>query len=250
MVAYAALWSSGQAESSLPAIAGEELQKQNGQQPSALGERLRQRTLSANVRAAERFFERNLPPGWVFTASEKRIELRRLAPVFTLAVQPIEYLTNSKHSLLSRAKQAGKRHNCTIEFKVERHDDNALMRQKLRLYQEIRRDIEKSYERLELRRRCAGVTLEECSKIAGRTGEAAREYLATRNILIQKLEVTPLYRIGTLYLFPQKNQCVTAEYDWYYTNTEYPGDEALFPLEAREEIEIILKNLEQLKLSQ
>jgi hypothetical protein len=249
MVVSPVFWLAGQAESSGSASNGQDLQDTSRQKSSALAERLRQRGLSANARAAERFFERNLPPGWGFALDETRLQLRRLAPVFTLAVQPIEYLTNSKHSLLSRARQAGKRHNCTIEFKVERHDDNALMRQKLRLYQEIRRDIDKSYERLQLRHRCAGVTLEQCSKIAGRTGEAAREYLATRNILVQKLEVTPLYRIGTLYLFPQKHQCVTAEYDWYFTNSEYPASEALFPLEAREEIEIILKNLDQLKLS-
>lgn len=217
---------------------------------SAVAERIRQRQLSANARAAERFFERNLPPGWRFSLSETQLELRRLAPVFTLRVQPVDYLTLTKHALLARAKATGKRHNCTIEFKIERHDDNALIRQKLRLYNEIRRDIENTYTRLKLRQRCAGMTLDACAKVPGPTGEAAAEFLATRSILTSKLEITPLYRIGTLYLFPQKNQCVTAELDWYFTNSEYPAGEAIFPLEAREEIEVILKNLEQLKLSQ
>ncbi|GAB4425513.1 MAG: hypothetical protein OHK0011_06740 [Turneriella sp.] len=235
----------GQAESSLPGTAGN---GQAGKLSSPVAERLRQRNLSANARALERFFERNLPPGWYYFADERQVELRRRAPVYTLAVASEDYLTQSKYTLLQRARQEGKQHICSIQFGVERHDDNALMRQKLRLYQEIRRDMEKSYERLQLRRRCAGVSLQECQKAGGTTGSAAEEYLVTRSILAEKLEITPLYRIGTLYLFPQKNQCVTPQFDWYITNTEYPANVATFPLEAREEIEVILKNLEQIKL--
>jgi hypothetical protein len=215
---------------------------------SAVGERIRQRRLSANVKAAERFFTRHLPAGWNFTASEKRIVLRRSAPVFLLAVEPQEYLTNSKATLLQRAKQSGKRKDCVITFKVERHDDDALMRQKLRLYKEIRRDIALAFERLSLKRLCGTLTPEECAISTGKAGKAAQEFLATRAILEAKLETVPIYRIGTLYLFPQKNQCITAEKDWFTTNSEFPANQSIFPLEAREEIEIILRNFDELRL--
>ncbi|MFZ5630600.1 MAG: hypothetical protein ACOY5B_15820 [Spirochaetota bacterium] len=209
---------------------------------------MRLRNLSANARALERFFERNLPPGWQYFADERQVELRRAAPVYTLAVQGEDYLTQSKYTLLNRARQAGKQHACSMQFRVERHDDNALMRQKLRLYQNVRRDIAAAYDRLQLKRHCRGRTLEECRKTPGPAADAVNEYVVTRQILADKLELAPFYRIGTLYLFPQKNQCVTAQLDWYFTNTEYPANEAIFPLEAREEIEVILKNLEQIKL--
>lgn len=172
-----------------------------------------------------------------------------MAPVFTLQVAAEEYLTNSKHTLLNRARQAGKRHTCLIEMKVERHDDDALVRQKLRLYAETRRAIAKAGRELQRDRRCAGLAPEDCLKVAGAPGDAAREYLTNRSVLSGRLEPVPFYRIGTLYLFPQRNQCVTAQLDWYLSNTEYPANEAIFPLEAREEMEVILKNLEQLKLS-
>jgi len=215
---------------------------------STVGERIRQRTLSANVKAAELFFTRHLPPGWKFTASEKQVLLLRVAPVYALAVEPQDYLTHSKATLLQRAKSSGKRKNCTIEFRVERHDDDALMRQKLRLYKEIRRDTSRAFDRLALKRLCGTLTPEACAKLPGPAGEAAQEFVVTRAILEDKLEAVPLYRIGTLYLFPLKHQCVTANLDWYTINSEYPASESLFPLEAREEIEVILRNLEQLQL--
>lgn len=240
---------SGQVQSS-PALEEELHSATPARTASPLAERLRQRQISANVKAAEKFFERNLPPGWLFAVTEQQVALWRIAPVFTMAVPPEDYLVYSKGRLLARAKATGKRHDCRIEFSVERHDDPALMRQKLRLYHEIRRDIDAAYERLHLKRLCAGMELEACAIGQNRAARAAQEFLATRRILLQKLEVTPFYRIGTLYFFPLKNQCVTPEHDWYFTNTEYPAGEDIFPLEAREEIGIILRNLAELKLWQ
>lgn len=215
---------------------------------SPLGERLRQRSLSANVKAVELFLARHLPVGWKFTASETRLLLRRVAPVYTLEVDPQDYLTNSKASLLQRAKSSGTRKDCTIEFKIERHDDNALVRQKLRLYKEIRRDTARTFDRLALKRLCGTLTPEACARLPGPAGKAAHEFVVTRARLEEKLEAVPLYRIGSLYLFPLKNQCVTAKLDWYSINDKYPASESLFPLEAREEIEVILRNLAQLQL--
>lgn len=240
----------GQVQSSANTPSGKDEVDELRQYTSPTAERVRQRRLSANQKAAESFLKRHLPLGWDFTASEKRISLLRIAPVYTLAVAREDYLTASKAVLLTRAKKSGKRHECRLEFHVERHDDAALIRQKLRLYNEIRRDINSTYDRLKLKHLCSGTTVAECKSMKGPAGEAAAEYLTTRQILLEKLEVTPFYRIGTLYLYPLKNQCVTAERDWYFTNIEYPESEAIFPLEAREEIELILRNLEQLKLSQ
>lgn len=190
-----------------------------------------------------------MPPGWKFSADEKTLSLRRLAPVYLLKVAREDYLTQSKPVLLARAKKEGNKTDCSINFRVERHDDAALVRQKLRLYAGIRHGIEEAYERLALRRHCTNDEIEDCTKKPGVPGEAAKEYLTTRRILAQKLEATPFYRIGTLYLYPLKNQCVTSNLDWYYLNETYPATESFFPLEAREEIEIILRNLQQLKLS-
>ena len=168
--------------------------------------------------------------------------------MYLLEVQREDYLTQSKPVLLARAKKEGKKKECTISFRVERHDDIAIIRQKLRLYEGIRRDIEAAYDRLSLRRVCSPDSIADCAQKRGIAGESAKEYLTTRRILAEKLEATPFYRIGTLYLFPLKNQCITSQLDWYYLNADYPESQALFPLEASEEIQILLRNLEQLRL--
>ncbi len=248
MIVYPLVRVTGQVESLRPGPEDSASETERLMRQSAVGERIRQRTLSANVKAAERFFLRHLPAGWNFTTNEKQILLRRIAPVYTLNLPPEGYLTNSKATILSRAKSSGKRKDCTIEFKVERHDDDALMRQKLRLYKEIRRDTARAFDRLALKRLCGALTPEACAKLPGKAGNAAQEFVTTRAILEEKLEVVPVYRIGTLYLFPLKHQCVTAELDWYTVNREYPADQSIFPLEAREEIEVIFRNMEQLQL--
>lgn len=250
MIVYPLFRVTGQVESSRPGPENTSGEDEQLLRQSPVGERVRQRTLSANVRAAELFFARNLPEGWKSTTSETRILLRRVAPVYALEVESQDYLTNSKASLLQRAKNSGKRKDCTIEFKIERHDDNALVRQKLRLYKEIRRDTARAFDRLALKRLCSTLAPEACAKLPGPAGKAAQEFVVTRAILEDKLEAVPLYRIGTLYFFPLKHQCVTAKLDWYSINSEYPASESLFPLEAREEIEVILRNLEQLKFSE
>ncbi|HMY10813.1 MAG TPA: hypothetical protein PKG67_01365 [Turneriella sp.] len=250
MVVYPFVRVTGQVESSHPGPEHSASETEILMRQSPVGERIRQRTLSANVKAAERFFTRHLPAGWKFTTSERQVLLRRVAPVYALAVEPQDYLTSSKSTLLKRAKTSGKRKDCIMEFKVERHDDDALMRQKLRLYKEIRRDTARAFDRLALKRLCGTVTPEACAKLPGQAGTAAQEFMSIRAILEDKLEAVPLYRIGTLYLFPLKHQCVTAKLDWYTINSEYPAGESIFPLEAREEIEVILRNLEQLKLSE
>ncbi len=135
-----------------------------------------------------------------------------------------------------------------MEFLVERHDDIALIRQKVRLFKEIRADIAKAYDRLRLKHVCRGWTALECSLTQGAGRDAALEYLTTRKILAEKLEVTPVYRIGTLYLYPKKNQCVLPAHDWYVTNTLFPENARMLPFEAGEEVEIILRNMLQLTL--
>lgn len=247
MIVSRTAWLPGQVQSS--PMTDEALQ-QSSPSPSPLAERLRQQQISANVKAAEQFFTRNLPPGWRFAVTERQVVLWRIAPIFTLAVPSEDYLLLTKGQLLAKAKTAGKRHDCRIAFAVERHDDPALMRQKLRLYQEIRRDIDAAYDRLRLKYLCSGVELAACAIGENRAAQAAREFLRTRELLTQKLEITPLYRIGTLYFFPQKNQCVTPPHDWYFTNTQYPAGEDIFPFEAREEITIILRNLDEIRLWQ
>lgn len=152
--------------------------------------------------------------------------------------------------LLKVARKKGTKTDCKINFLIERHDDTVLVRQKIRLYKEIRRDIEKTYDRLKLRHLCAGLSVTECSIGTGRARDAAQEYLTTRSILADKLEVTPLYRIGTLYLYPKKNQCVLRETDWYVANSLVSESARLFPFEAGEEIDIILRNMRQLQLWQ
>ncbi len=154
----------------------------------------------------------------------------------------------SKSALLTLARRVGRKTQCRIEFVAERHDDVAIIRQKIRLYKETRRDIEQAYARLKVRHLCRRQSVQECSLETGKAGEAAKEYLTTRQILIDKLEITPLYRIGTLYLYPKKNQCLPAKNDWYLTNTLVPEGTQLLPLEAREEVGIVLRNLDQLKL--
>lgn len=223
-------------------------QPESEQQTSAVGERYRQRHLSANQKSIEAFFNRQLPPGWKFSADEKALTLRRLAPVYLLAVAREDYLTQSKPVLLARSKKEGTSRECRINFRVERHDDAAIVRQRLRLYQNIRAGIDEAGTRLNIKRECADYSLEECAKVKGPKGEAAAEFLKTRQILTQKLEPAPVYRIGTLYLYPLKNQCVTAALDWYFVNADYPESISIFPVEAREEIQIILRDLEQLRL--
>lgn len=216
--------------------------------PSALSERHRKRKLSANERALEEFFVRNLPPGWKFEFENRLLSLERIAPVYILPRSDAEVSLLSKSALLTLARRVGNKMTCRIEFTAERHDDVAIIRQKIRLYKEIRSDTEKTYKRLNLRHLCGSTPASECAIGARQAAEAAREYLATRKILIDKLEVTPLYRIGTLYLYPQKNQCIPTKNDWYLTNTQVPEGVQFLPLEAREEVEMILRNLDQLKL--
>jgi len=216
---------------------------------SAVGERFRQRQLSANEKSIEAFFTRQLPPGWAFTANEKILVLRRKAPVYALAVAKEDYLTQSKAVMLARAKKEAKRRDCQISFRVERHDDIAIVRQKLRLYQNVQQAIAEARRRLRVDQRCFKLALEECAQLPGEQGEAASEYLRTRAILAQKSEATPFYRVGTLYLYPLKNQCVTRELDWYFINADFPEGAEIFPIEAREEIQVILRNLGQLKLA-
>ncbi|MBV6493750.1 MAG: hypothetical protein LDLANPLL_01773 [Turneriella sp.] len=214
---------------------------------SPLAERIRESYLSANERALEHFFKKNLPPQWKSIANKTILTLKRKAPVYilpnTYTVPPLT--TNAGY--LALAKKNGRKDTCEIQFRIERHDDVALIRQKVRLYKEIRQDIEKAYERLQLKFLCRGISAVECSISGGKGKNAALEYLRTRGILAQKLEVTPLYRVGTLYLYPLKNQCVTPEHDWYVTNTKLSESDTLLPFEAREEIQIILKNMENIK---
>lgn len=216
--------------------------------PSALSERHRKRKLSANERALEEFFLHNLPPGWNFAFRDRLLSLERVAPVYILPQSDEEVSLLSKAALLSLARRTGTKIRCRIELLAERHDDTAIVRQKIRLYKEIRRDTEQAYHRLNLRHLCGSTPAAECAIGTGQAAEAAREYLVTRQILIDKLEVTPFYRIGTLYLYPKKNQCVPAKNDWYLANTLVPEKTQFLPLEAREEVEITLRNLEQLKL--
>lgn len=215
---------------------------------SALAERHRKRKLSANERALEEFFLRNLPPGWSFTFADRLLSLSRIAPVYILPQSDAEVSLLSKSALLTLARRVGAKTDCRIEFIAERHDDVAIVRQKIRLYKEIRLDIKQAYTRLNLRHLCASITVRECAVGSGSAAEAAREYLTTRQTLLDKLELTPFYRIGTLYLYSKKNQCVPAKNDWYLTNSLVPEGVQFLPLEAREEVEIILRNLDQLKL--
>lgn len=216
--------------------------------PSVVSERHRKRKLSANERALEEFFLRNLPPGWGFRFEDRLLTVSRTAPVYILPVTDAEVSLLSKAALLTLARRTGKKTDCRIEFIAERHDDVAIIRQKIRLYKEIRRDIEQAYVRLNLRHLCQRQSVQECSIETNKAGDAAKEYLTTRQILIDKLEITPFYRIGTLYIYPKKDQCLPAKNDWYMTNTQVPEGTQFLPLEAREEVEIVLRNLEQLKL--
>ncbi|MBX3722922.1 MAG: hypothetical protein KF713_13865 [Turneriella sp.] len=219
----------------------------NYAQPN-IAERERRRKLSANEKAMQAFFERNLPPGWKFTAAEKTLTLTREAPVYLFNIPSDELRILSKPALLTLAKQKGKKTACSMQFKIERHDDIAIVRQRVRLYKEIRADIDKAYNRLNLKHLCRGWTPVECSLTQGQGRKPALEFLATRNILIQKLELTPVYRLGTLYLYPQRNQCVLPQHDWYISNMLFTDTTRLLPLEAGEEIEIILRNMQQLTL--
>lgn len=215
---------------------------------SPTAERYRQRHLSANQKAVDSFYQRNLPPGFVFTYHASNLKITRVAPTYVLQLPPEETHGLAKTALLKLARTRGKKTNCEIQFRVERHDDAALVRQKLKLYKGVLHDIEAAYTRLNLKHLCRGVSLADCSMVKGTAGEAAQEFLATRKILGEKIEVTPLYRIGTLYLYPLRNQCIPDSYDWYVTNETVPLGALLLPLEAAEEVQIILRNMEQLKL--
>lgn len=168
--------------------------------------------------------------------------------MYLLALPREEYQILSKSSLLRRAHAEGKKLTCAIEFMVERHDDAVLVRQSIRQYKTIRTDIAAAYARLNLKHGCADKTLVECADGKGASGAAAREFLRTRKILNQKLAITPLYRIGTLYLYPKKDQCVLPTLDWYVENTVVNESEHMLPFEAAEEIELIFRNLETLRL--
>lgn len=178
--------------------------------------------MGANERALAAFFKRNLPPGWKFSSDGGGLILKRLAPVYVLKISADELQTMGNNRLLAHARKNGRKADCQLEFKIERHDDPALVRQKVRLFKEIRADIERA------RRKPA-------------------EFEQTRKILTEKLELTPLYRIGTLYLYPKKNQCIMPRLDWYVINSQIGDDERVMPFEAAEEIEIIYRNLEKLK---
>lgn len=138
--------------------------------------------------------------------------------------------------LLAHAHKNGRKTDCQVEFKIERHDDPALVRQKVRLFKEIRADIEGA------RRKPA--------QAAGNAAGPTAEFETTRKILAEKLEIAPLYRIGTLYLYPKKNQCILPRLDWYVVNSLIGDEERVLPFEAGEEIEIIYRNMEQLKFWQ
>ena len=217
------------------------------QETSPIAERYRKRQLTANERAAESFFRRNLPPGWSFLIEKHAIILTRKAPAYVVLKPTEESRYLAKPALLTYAKNNGALTNCTIAFRSERHDDTAIVRQKVRLFKEIRRDTEAAYDRLRLKFLCGSQSVQHCAIGSGNAAEAAQEYLTTRRILTEKLEVTPLYRIGTLYLYPLKNQCVPEEHDWYMVNSQIPAGALMMPHEAREEIEILLRNIEQLK---
>jgi hypothetical protein len=215
---------------------------------SPLAERLRRRRLSANERALEAYFERSLPQGWTFTYKAKVLRLSRKAPVYLLALPETLIRRMPKGEALTRAHREGRKINCQIDFLVERHDDVAIVRQKIRLYKEIRDELKHSYDRLHIGRQCAGSDLEECKQRPGSAGESAKEFITTRKILSEKIELAPLYRIGTLYLYPLKNQCVTGSIDWYFTNQQITDKDRVLPFEAEEEIGIVIRNLEQLRL--
>lgn len=206
--------------------------------------------MSANEKLSYIFLKRALPLGWDFDVSEKEILLTRKSPVYLLAVAPQDTLTESKAKLLQRAKEEGAKKKCTIRFQVERHDDKVLVLKKLRLYQGIKRSIADAAERLKLRQHCNSLTLTACAQAVGAPGEAAQEFLATQKILIEKLEITPLYRIGTLYLYPLKNQCIPGNLDWYKGNTEFPGTHTIFPLDAQDEVAAIMRNFETILLQE
>ncbi|HRP68612.1 MAG TPA: hypothetical protein PLY93_03695 [Turneriella sp.] len=194
-----------------------------------------------------RFFKRNLPFTWRFTSTEKSLTLERNAPVYILSHAHNTEILNTKASLLSYAKKKGHPTVCAIRFRLERHDDIAVVRQKVRLCQEIRQNLENTYNRLNLKFLCRYQTITECSLSSGQGKEAALEYLRTKKIVTEKLEPVPLYRIGTFYLYPLKHQCVTPNHDWYFENTMIGADDILLPYEAQEEIQIILKNIDELR---
>ncbi|MCX7632248.1 MAG: hypothetical protein N2Z22_02815 [Turneriella sp.] len=229
-------------------IACSDLAHLAGQPQTPIAERHRQRTLSANLRAAEKFFSQRLPAGWSYEISEERILLSRAQPVYTLPVARENQRLATKAAILAQAKANGKAKACQLQFKVERHDDNVLVRQKLRLYRDIKTAIQSAHQRLKLRWLCGELTPEECSQKPGRAGENAKEFLAIRQILVQKLEPMPFYRIGTLYLYPLKDQCVLPELDWYFHNEEFPATEEIFPYEARDEIRSLVQAIEELRL--
>ncbi len=219
-----------------------------GEKLSPTAERYRARQLSANEKAIESFYHRNLPPGFRFTYKDANLTISRIAPAFVLQLPPEDTRNLAKAPLLQLARNRGKKIVCALQFRVERHDDVALVRQKLLLFKRARTDIEAAYTRLNLKHLCRGISLAKCSALAGNAGKNAREFMTTRKILGEKIEVTPLYRIGTLYLYPLRNQCVPDGDDWYVTNETVPLGALLLPLEAAEEVQIILRNMEQLKL--
>lgn len=178
--------------------------------------------MGANERALAAFFKRNLPPGWKFSLNTGLLVLRRIAPVYILKISAVELQTMGNSRLLAHAHKNGRKTECQIELKVERHDDPALVRQKVRLFKEVRADIERARQK-------------------------PAEFEKTRKILTEKLEIAPLYRVGTLYLYPRKNQCIMPRLDWYVGNTLIADEERVMPFEAAEEIEIIYRNLDQLK---
>jgi len=174
---------------------------------------------SANEKALSVFFKKILPPGWRYSGSEKEIKLERLAAIFVTEIPPLDLRILSNAQLIERARREGKKTQCTLTFRVERHDDTAIVRQKVRLSQEVR------------------------DRVRVLKLEPKKEFEATKKILTEKLEAVPFYRIGTLYLYPRQNQCITHALDWYFSNTLVSTTATILPHEAREEIEIIYASL-------
>lgn len=143
--------------------------------------------------------------------------------MYLTEISPLDLRILNNADLLARARREGKKVTCSLHFRVERHDDVALVRQKIRLFQETR------------------------ARVKALKPEPKEENLAQKKILTEKLELAPFYRIGTLYLYPEKDQCIPRKLDWYFTSKLLTDTMTIIPFEAREEIEIIHENLRALE---
>jgi len=168
----------------------------------------------------------------MYEITEKSLTLRRKSVIYLHHFSQEDLKFQPKNLLLSEAKKNGKKMSCVIEFQIERHDDRLPVRERLKEFKRIREQLE--------------ILREHFSKRAG--GLESDEYQKTRKILIQKLRPAPMYRILQIYLYPQKNQCVTPEEDWFVEN-QFRGTSAYMPAETDEEIRLILKNLDQIRLT-